>query len=187
VVLCGTGVAVYATNAGHRHAVLIIVRPVSAGTPIRAGDLGEARISADPQVHAVASGQRSSIVGRTPSVNLVPGTLLTRGELANGPLIGPGSAVVGLALKPGRLPSGVKVLDRVSLVQTPNGTSTSGNLPTSAQVLVPAAQVSSVEPTSDGQSTVVSVVVPNDAAPTVAAAAARDEVTLLLLGGAGGP
>jgi hypothetical protein len=180
-------VAVYASNVGHRHAVLVVIRPVSAGTTLRAGDLGEARISSDPQVHAVPSGERSSVIGRVTSVNLVPGTLLVRGELASGPLIGPGSAVVGLALKPGRLPSGVKVLDRVTLVQTANGTSPSGSSATSGQVLVTAAQVSSVEPTTDGQTTAVSVVVPTDAAPTVAAAAARDEVTLLLLGGAGGP
>src|ERR1700730_9877243 len=79
VVLCGTGVAVYASNAGHRHAVLVVVRPVSAGATIRPGDLGEARISADPQVHTVGAAGRTRVIGRTAAVNLVPGTLLTLG------------------------------------------------------------------------------------------------------------
>jgi hypothetical protein len=193
VLLCGTGVAVYASNAGHRHSVLVVVRPVSAGATIRPGDLGEARISADPQVHTVAAAGRSRIIGRTAAVNLVPGTLLTFGELSNGPVVGSGSGVVGLALKPGRLPSGLKSLDRVSLIETVGGTSsvssgsTLGSSTGSGSVLASEATVSSVAPSPDGQSTVVSVVVATDQAPAIAAAAARDEVTVVLLGGTGGP
>lgn len=197
VLLCGTGVAVYASNAGHRHAVLVVVRPVSAGATIRAGDLGESRISADPQIHSIAAAGRGRVIGRTAAVNLVPGTLLTLGELSNGPAVAPGSAVVGLALKPGRLPSGVKALDRVSLIETIGGTSSvgsglssgssSGSASASGSVLASEATVSSVVPAPDGQSTVVSVVVGTDQAPTIAAAAARDEVTVVLLGGSHGP
>jgi hypothetical protein len=184
-------VAVYASNAGHRHAVLVVVRPVGAGATIRPGDLGEARISADPQIHTVGAAGRTRVIGRTAAVNLVPGTLLTLGELSNGPVVGSGSAVVGLALKPGRLPSGVKALDRVTLIETAgvNSGSTSGSSSGSGSgsVLASEATVSSVAPSADGQSTVVSVVVATDQAPTVAAAAARDEVTVVVLGGAGGP
>jgi hypothetical protein len=187
VLLCGTGVAVYASNVGHRHAVLVVVRPVSAGAVIRTSDLSEARISSDPQIHAVPAAERDRIVGRVTAVNLVPGTLLTRAQLASGPLVGAGSAVVGLALKAGQLPSGVRSLDRVTLVETVSGSAAGGSLAAPGSVLVASATVSSVQQSSDGQTMVVSVVVPTDQAPTVAAAAARDEVTLILLGGGSGP
>jgi hypothetical protein len=189
VLLCGTGVAVYASNAGHRHSVVVIRRPVSAGVAIRPGDLGEARISSDPQIHALPGAERTRVIGRTAAVNLVPGTLLTLGELSNGPFVEPGSAVVGLALKPGRLPPEVKTLDRVMLVETASGASTSGaSLGSgSGSVLASNARVSSVQQSSDGQTTVVSVVVAADQAPAVAAAAAQDQVTVVLLGGAAAP
>jgi hypothetical protein len=188
IIFCATVVGVYAANAGHRHPVLVVVRAVKAGTPIGHADLGEARISADPLVRAVPASQRDRVVGQVAGVNLVPGTLLTKGELAGGPRVESGQAVVGLALKPGQYPNGLHPLDPVMLVQASGpgsaGGSSSGS---SGSILVPQAQVFSVDPAPDGQTTVVSVVVANWAAAAVAGASAKGEVSIVLLGGPAAP
>jgi hypothetical protein len=198
VVFCATAVGIYTANVGHRHPVLVVVRAVNAGTVIGNADLGEARISADPSVHAVPVSQRDRIVGRVAGVNLVPGTLVTTGQLARGPRLDAGQAVVGLALKAGQLPSGLRPLDPVMLVQTVgaggtgvsgtgvSGTGVSGSgAGSSGTVLVPQATVDSIEPSADGQTTVVSVMVANWAAAAVAGAGARGEVSVVLLGRGG--
>jgi hypothetical protein len=179
-------VALYAANVGHRHAVLVVARPVKAGTAIRDADLGEARISNDPSIHTVAAGDRARVVGRVTAVNLIPGTLLSPGQLATGPRVDPGSAVVGLALKAGQFPAGLRPVDNVTLVRTTAPSDTSPSSATNGSVLADRAQIFSVDQAADGQTTIVSVIVPSALAPTVASASARAEISVVLLGGAGG-
>jgi hypothetical protein len=186
IVGCAAAVALYAANVGHRHAVLVVARPVKAGTAIRDADLGEARISNDPSIHTVAAGDRARVVGRVTAVNLIPGTLLSPGQLATGPRVDPGSAVVGLALKAGQFPAGLRPVDNVTLVRTTAPSDTSPSSATNGSVLADRAQIFSVDQAADGQTTIVSVIVPSALAPTVASASARAEISVVLLGGAGG-
>src|SRR5579859_2932229 len=195
VVFCASAVALYASHVGGRRAVLAIARPVKAGAVITGADLTEARVSADPALHPVPVSARNEIVGKVAAVSLVPGTLVTRAEIATGPAVESGSAVVGLALKAGQFPSGVRALDRVMLVlvappdsgavsPTPaGGPSSPAGSATAGSVLVPDVRVASVTSSPDGQTTVISVVMPVSAAPAVVGAAARSEVSLALLGG----
>lgn len=113
------------TSAGDRHDVLAVARPVAAGSVITAADLTEARVSVDPSLRPIPVSRQSEVVGRAAAVDLVPGTLLTRGHLADGPVVRTGRDVVGLALKAGQLPQGVRAGDRVLLVRS-GGTTTAG-------------------------------------------------------------
>jgi SAF domain len=190
VLLCATAVAVYTSNAGHRRPVLVMVRSVRAGAAISAGDIGEARVAADPSVRALPASARARVIGRIAAFDIAGGTLLTTAELATGPEVAAGFSVVGLNVKLGYAPAGLRPSVRVRLAFTPNGTS---GAPDSAQlgangsgsVLVPEARVFDVAATPDGQGQIVSVIVDDASAPALAAAGARGQVSVILLGGTG--
>jgi hypothetical protein len=195
IVVCASGVAVFTASAGRRRAVLLVVRPVKVGAVIQDADVGETRVSVDTSVHVVPVADRSAVVGHVAAANLVPGTLVSLDALAAGPRLSARDAVVGLALKPGLLPSELHPLDVVMLVRTAGTAATdggatpgnsgapavSGSLP--GAVLVPNAQVFSVDQSTDGQTTDVSVIVSTAAAPAVASASAADEIGVVRVGG----
>ncbi|MDP9074012.1 MAG: SAF domain-containing protein [Actinomycetota bacterium] len=187
IVFCAAAVAVYTARVGHRRAVLVVARPVSAGAVIQAADVGEVGVSADQALRTIPAAQRNLVVGRVAGVNLVVGTLLTVGQLATGPQSDANHAIVGLAVKAGQYPAALRAADRVLVVDTGRaGSATqSGGGPSDAIVLVDDARVTAVAPAPDGQTTMVSVLVPRGGAPAVAAAAARGAVSLILLGGSG--
>jgi hypothetical protein len=194
IVVCAGAVALLTVNAGRRRAVLVVVRSVAAGALVERADVSATNASVDPVVHVVPVSEISRVVGRVASVNLVPGTLISFDQLSTGPRLPPGNAVVGLALKPGQLPSPLQPLDRVMLVQTvaaggsglsaQSGAAGGSAQPTST-VLVPSAQVYAIGQSADGQSTTVSVAVSSASAPAVAAASAADQISVVLLGGPG--
>jgi SAF domain len=193
VLFCATAVAIFASNAGHRHPVLVVVRTVRSGSPITARDIGEARVAADPLVHAMAGSERDRVVGRVAAVELVSGTLLTRAELSSGPVVAAGFSVVGLNVKLGYAPAGLRPADRVRLVLASSGANAAadgsqpgaGGQPISGvgTVLTSEAQVFDVTATPDGQGEIVSVIVDDRGAPLLAADGARGEVSVVLLGG----
>jgi hypothetical protein len=189
ILVCASGVAIFTINSGHRREVLVVARGVTAGSAIQPGDLAETRVAFDAGVHLVAATERARVLGRIAAINLVPGMLVSLDLMTNGSVVVPGHAVVGLALKPGQLPSRLRPLDNVMLIQTTSastGSSTpiGGPLDTTpaSAILVPRAQVFAVDVSTDGQTTVVSVIVTTDQAPGVASAAARGQVSLVLLG-----
>jgi hypothetical protein len=194
IVVCAFGVALFTTNAGRHRLVLVVVRPVRAGALVQRADLGETRVSVDATVHVVNASDVNKVVGHQAGVNLAPGTLVSFDQLRTGPPLSAVDAVVGLALKPGQLPSTLQPLDRVMLVHTA-GTAGSASpaesgaapvsAPPSTTVLVPSAEVFAIDQASDLQTTIVSVVVPTSSAPAVAAASAADQISVALLGGTG--
>jgi len=193
ILVCAAGVALFTINAGHRRQVLVMARAVDAGTAIQPGDLTETRVASDSGVHVLAATARAQVVGRLAATNLVPGMLVSLDLLSNGSLVASGHAVVGLALKPGELPSRLRPLDQVMLVQTgaassapATATADGGAGAPSEIVLVARAQVFDVATAADGQTTIVSVVVTTDQAPVVASASARDQISVVLLGEPGG-
>jgi hypothetical protein len=188
IVFCAVAVALYAANVGHRRAVLVVARPIKAGSVIHSSDLGEVRISSDPSVHSIPASQRDRIAGQLAAVSLVPGTLVTRDEFASGPRLSPGQAVVGLSLKPGQFPDGLRASDQVMVVDTGVAAESAGGAnvnPTGPAVSVAQAEVFSVDPTADGQTTVVSIITTVGLAPGVVQAGAKGAVSLVLLGGSG--
>jgi hypothetical protein len=183
------GFAYEYSQAGHRHAVLAVARPVPAGQALVAADLKEALVSADPALEPVPATKLDSMIGRAPAVALVRGTLLSEAQLATGPLVPAGRDVVGLSLKAGQVPLGVRVGDRVIVIRTPTNPTSAGTSAGTTDALPPVvarnAQVLAIDNASatNGGTTVVSVVVDATDAPSVAAAAASGQASLVVEGG----
>lgn len=180
----GALAAITATSAGHRAAVLTIVRPVPAGVAITASDLGVARIAPDPQLQPVNAADRASVLGQLAAVDLRPGGLLTRSQLTTVGIPGTGQALVGISLKPGQLPARpLQRGDRLLVAVT--ATADGGSAPASRSNL--SAVVAEVgPPTSDG-TTVIDVVVARADSLGLAADAAAGRLYLVLLPRTGTP
>lgn len=181
IVVCSLLVAAFASSADRRTQVLVIIRPVAAGTALSASDVRATGVAAGRSVRGIGAAQAGTVIGRVAADNLVPGTLLVSAELATGPLVGKGASVVGLALKPGLLPASLAAQDFVAILATPPAGAGPGG-PTAGSVLAARATVYSVGPSPEGQSTLVSVEVPGGAAPAVAEANAQGSISLVLLG-----
>jgi hypothetical protein len=182
VAMCAFGISAWASSVGHRVQFLFVVKEVSAGSVVQAGDLTAAGVAADRQVSAIPASAESEWVGKVARVDLVPGSLLERSELGAGPAIPAGSSDVGLDLKDGTFPAELAPGATVEVVSTPAQGATAGG----GTVLVPAATVLSMSADPNGSGNLVSVVVPAGDASAVASAAAGDDVSLVMLAGAGG-
>lgn len=211
-------IAVFATiysSADHRVPVLTVTSTIQQGQRITAADLGTADVASSGGLAPIPLAQAGELAGRWAAVTIPAGSLLTLGDVSSSRPLAAGSAVVGLALKDGQLPStGVEPGDQVMLVQTLGvgsvlpvaesgaaGTqSQSGTAvgPASTGVLV--AQASVFETTTpaassaSGTTELVSVVVPATLAAAVSTAAAASQVSVVLLpagspgaGGGSGP
>ncbi len=185
VVGFGLAAAVVQMRTAHRTAVLAVSRPVAIGQQIQPTDLSTVRISVDPALRPVRATEISSVVGHSAAVQLVPGSLVTQGAVADSSRLQKGKVVVGLALKPGQLPAGtLRVGDQVLLIST-GASSKSANGDSAADqgtVLVRQATVyglGSAARSADSSST-ISIVVDEADAPAVAAAGAAGQVSLVL-------
>ena len=149
---------------------------IDRGQVITAADLAVTRAAVDPSVQVVPASQLDSIVGKRAASDVAAGTLLSPAQVTDALAPGTGDSVVGVALAPGQLPAEpLRPGDRVRLVQTP---AVQGQLPKTLVTLD--AQVQSVTPAADGQTTVVDLVVPSSRAAEVAARAATGRVSLVL-------
>lgn len=196
LVLASSAVLVNRVDAaGKTRPVIAVTQPVAQGGTINADDLTTVRVVAVPGVSTIPGARFTSVVGRTAGVQLLPGTLLSPAEITSVPDIPEGSAIVGVAVKPGQIPAtAVEPGEQVDVVLTgPEGDAvnaptvtpgeTSGSdMGSAGAVMVPAATVVSIdEPSASSGSTtvVVSVLVPRDLAPLVAAASAAGQVALV--------
>ncbi len=197
-VLIFASIAIFAdlyARAGHRVPIVSVVRPVHQGQQIASSDLGEVEASISGSVHPVPYSAVGSVVGKEAAVALVPGSILTTGDVSNTSSIPGGDAIVGVALKPGQLPSaGVVPGQQVMVIQTglpgspaptfPSSTSTSSQA-SSVGVLVPRAEVYDVaSPGSSpggSSSQMVSIQLPQNLAPAVSVAAAAGEVSIIVI------
>jgi hypothetical protein len=174
--------AVLTAAAGDRVEVLAVVRPVAVGEAISHGDLGVARVAADPQLDPIPAAQRDSVVGQFADVELRPGTLLTRGQLTSVAIPGPGQAVVGVPLRPGQLPArslrpGDRVLavERIDLESPTVGGGADASRPARGAVVV------GTGPAGPEGVVVVDLVVSERDGVALAAAAADGRLSLVLL------
>ncbi|WP_328335749.1 MULTISPECIES: SAF domain-containing protein [unclassified Streptomyces] len=128
-VLGGLGAAAAVTSSSDRVKVLAIARDVPAGQAITDGDLVVAEVSADGALTPVPAGQRSSIVGKRPAVDLRKGGLLTSSQLGAGTGLGDDKEQVGVQVKRGQSPAGTLAPgDKVLAVTTPaQGDTTTGD------------------------------------------------------------
>ncbi len=204
-------IAIFASiesSSDHRTEVLVVTRTVQQGQLFAGSDLGSASLSVSSGVTPISVADASELAGRRAAVTLPAGSLLVPTDLATGPAVVRGDAIVGLALKAGQVPAaGVAPGDEVMVIETGiPGTPVSGALSAASSagdassdsaagttgVLVPEARVydtaSPSASSSSGDTELVSVEVPRAVSAAVSAAATAGQIGLVLLptGGAGG-
>jgi hypothetical protein len=149
---------------------------IERGAVITDSDLTVARVAVDPSVTVVPAAQLGTLVGKRAASDVAAGTLLSPAQVTEALPPSTGESVVGVALTTGQLPAEpLRPGDRVRLVQTPLA---QGEVP-ATQITVDAV-VRSVTPASDGQTTVVDLLVPSTRAAEVAARAATGRVAVVL-------
>lgn len=171
VALAGLLAVLVYGNVGQRHTVLAVARTVDPGQVISDADLTVVRVAADPNVHTVASSQRSSIVGQRATVRLLPGSLLTPDSVTRGNGLAEGLSVVGAVVKPGQYPLGLRSGDQVRVVIIGGP---SGDRPVDATIV-------NVASSGGSDGTAISLGVPEEAATRVAAAPGAEGRLLLVV------
>src|SRR5205807_10054218 len=101
---CGLIAAVLQMRATSKTAVLAVTHQVPAGQQLRSSDLSTVSIAGGAGLRAIPAADRGAVIGATASVPLMPGTLVTREQLAKSTSVTKGKVVVGLSLKPGQVP-----------------------------------------------------------------------------------
>ncbi len=159
--------------------VLALARDVAIGQQITAADLRTVYINSDPGLAPIPATKQTSVVGRYALTNLTAGTLLTDRALAETALPGDGQQLVGISLKPGRVPPGLKPGAKVVLVATaPPQSGASGNPPPPLPE-IPATVVVAIAVNND---TLISVAVADSDGPTAARLAAEGRLVVTLAG-----
>ena len=170
------------TSVDRRQAVLAVRRPVAAGQVIAAEDLRQVRVSTADGITPVPVSRSDTVVGKSASVALVPGTLITREQVGAPSSLQGGQAIVGVALKAGQAPAALPPGTRVQIITTAKGDQPRPVILSNAAVVAPSAATNGTQPKpSSANTTVVSLIVPANEAPAVAAAAAEGQVSLVAL------
>lgn len=170
LLVLGTGLAVAAwgLNAGQKDSVLAVREAVAKGEVIERDNLISKPVSGIGD--AVPVDRISTVVGKTATVDLLDGQVVTEQMATSTPVPGAGQATVGLALDPARVPgTGLEPGDVVNVVAVPPGEGGRGSDATALdtpEVLAAGAQVYSVggDSTAGGQVLVTVVVSAYDAA-----------------------
>ncbi|MBC9729317.1 hypothetical protein H8R17_32385 [Streptomyces sp. TRM68367] len=169
---------------GERTPVLAVAHEVNAGDVIKDSDLVEASVSLDPALKPFRAAQRDQVVGKRAAVALVPGALLSRGQVTTRTLVKPGEQLVGIGLKASQMPATrLSPGDRVLVVSAPSDgtqtdTGTSGTESTPKTVSARVVRVGEKQQTTNEQ--VVDVAVPAEDGPRLAAQAATGDVALVV-------
>lgn len=159
---------------------LAVARPVAAGATITAEDLAVVQVNSAAGLTPLAASRRGSVVGKRAKVSLVPGTLLTAGQLTDEVLVGPGQQQVGLGLKPQQMPaSRLSPGDGLRLVAlaAPNSTEETSSPETFAATVV-----GSSPRRENEERTVVYVAVASDDAARVVELAGAERLGVVLTG-----
>ncbi|MFD2419000.1 SAF domain-containing protein [Amycolatopsis pigmentata] len=184
VLACAAAFAVVSLNSGNRESVLALARPVSVGQVLMPQDLKQVNVAVDPEVSVVDVRQAAGLVGRTLSVSLPAGALLTRDAVSGAGLPAAGQAIAALPLKAGQFPPQVSPGSHVSVVFVPGQTGTAMASPPSPDAMsVWPAVVAAVTSSPNQQTSVVSVQLSQAAALQIAAVTAGQLSIVMLSGG----
>lgn len=158
--------------------VLAVIRPVAAGAVLSDADLSTVKIVPDPAMQVFAANQKASVAGKTAAVPLVPGTLLTAGQLGTAVDPPAGQSVIAVGLKTGRAPADLAAGAQVLVVIVPsNASNTSSSAPPPVQAQ---AVVRAVAPADNAGIVVVTVQLAAEAAVRIVSASG--EIALVMLG-----
>ncbi|MGN9836771.1 hypothetical protein ACTMTI_01480 [Nonomuraea sp. H19] len=167
-------------RSGDRISAIRVTQQIGAGQKFTEQAIEEVKI-ADTGIEFVSWSQRGQVLDSFAAVTILPGTLLTNqmGARASTEL-GEGKATVGLSLKPGQMPAGVQVGDRVQVIFVPSRSSQG-----ETRVLAPSALVFAAgDKSRSGNSGQLTVVVDSSVAPQIVAFASTGEIAVAELPGA---
>ena len=85
VALSALGAAVLFSSAADRVTVIGVARDVPIGQKITEEDLREVSIAGGSGLQSISADDAATVIGRTASVQLIGGSLLNPGQLADGP------------------------------------------------------------------------------------------------------
>jgi hypothetical protein len=145
LLVLGTGLAVAAwgLHAGEKTQVLAVGSPVAKGQMISRAQLVSISVAGVAQALPVTA--IDEVVGKTATVDLVTGQVLTAAMVTDMPVPAAGQAVVGLSLDPTRVPgAGLAAGDSVTVIAVPDGEADNGTSTASLdapEVLAEGAQV----------------------------------------------
>ncbi len=164
-------------------AYIAVYQAVPVGAEITSDDLQTVQITTARGLTPIPASDASRVIGQYAKVALVPGTLLTDGDLMPTNAIGTDQALVGLQLtatqRPGRT---LKPGDQVLLIEVPPVTGVSSVADTSTMPTTPATVVEVGDPDNNNNA-VVDVVIPVADAGVVASFANQSRVSVALVAG----
>ncbi len=182
VVGFGLLTAAMVARAGDKTSVLTVGTAIAKGHTVERGDLVTQSVSG--VAGSIPVDDVDSVLGKTATVDLVKGQILTESMLTAAPTPGKGQAVVGLSLDPTRVPSeGLDSGDVVDVIPVPGGAEGSKvdqsalDTPT---VLTSQATVYSVKGlATDGGQVLLTLVVDQADANKVAAYSTSNQIALV--------
>ncbi len=195
VLACALGSAVLYRQAGGRVSAVEVTKRIAPGQQIPADALTEIQVAKDSTLKIVPWEQRSILTSKySAAVEIPAGTLLTGPMLTDAAGLTGDQSVVGLSLKSGQFPPGLKAGDRVRVMWVGRDAATKGTASpaagpggTGAVELVGSATVREVFKPANGESTSalsLSVLVPASSSGSVVQAASSGDVALVLLASA---
>jgi hypothetical protein len=176
------GSVVLVLRSGDRVSVVGIAQRVAVGTKIPTAAMTEMLVAEDPSINYVLWSQRGALARYYAATDLVKGSLLVGPMLTTKEPLARGTVVVGLSLKAGQYPVGLRVGDKVQafLVGSRNGgTGAAKALVEDATVYRLPTTTSGRAPTAANQN--ISVVVAQSSAGELAEAASAGNVALVLV------
>ncbi|MFC5925932.1 SAF domain-containing protein [Micromonospora vulcania] len=176
IALGGLGAAFAVTSVRATGSYLAVARPVEVGREISAADLITVQVAGGQGLRPVPAGRLDEVVGKRAAVALVPGTLLTLGQVTDDPLLGPGQQQIALGLKTAKVPAReLHPGDKVLLVSTPDDNATGA---TAAGTRFSAIIIDTVSPADDDRVLYLALAVRD--VPAVVALADQDRIAVVL-------
>ncbi|MEO3775021.1 SAF domain-containing protein [Micromonospora sp. B9E7] len=178
IALGGLGAAFAVTSVRATGSYLAVARPVEVGREISAADLVSVQVAGGQGLRPVPAGRLDEVVGKRAAVALVPGTLLTLGQVTDDPLLGPGQQQIALGLKTAQVPArALHPGDKVLLVSTPDRSNTTGDA-AAAGTRFSATVIDMVSPANDDK--VLYLALQTRDVPAVVALAAQNRLAVVL-------
>jgi hypothetical protein len=193
------GATMLVLQAGDRIEVVKVTEAIPAGGAVSTSNTTSVMVAKDESIHYIEWTQLDQLK-KLKAVNAIPAGAVAVGEMFGDEAgVAAGKATVGLSLKAGQYPSGIKPGDTVAAYRVTadagagNSNSDSSASASSNSVIVDQARVTYVpEPKSSGDEIVsstnlaVTLTVDSDKAADLAQAASNSEVALVLVSGNSG-
>ncbi|MEU8253118.1 SAF domain-containing protein [Micromonospora inaquosa] len=177
IALGGLGAAFAVTSVRATGSYLAVARPVEVGREISAADLVTVQVAGGQGLRPVPAGRLDEVVGKRAAVALLPGTLLTLGQVTDEPLLGPGQQQIALGLKTAQVPAReLHPGDKVLLVSTPDNNADAGKA--AAGTRFTATVIDMVSPGSDNKVLYLALLTRD--VPAVVALAAQERLAVVL-------